>query len=178
MSTSWWHLIKSGTGRWYALVFVSLMIGIINPFVILGFILGLHVKNGYTGETGLSLTVISYLVSLAGFGLAERSAYLDGNIRGLELASILAMPISFVAFLAGMVAPSRIMWPLAFAILLVSIGGLHAANALAEAQTPKDGEPATATPSPVKRTAQPKLASMIVKSKRERRRQPVRRRSN
>ncbi|MGH8010864.1 MAG: hypothetical protein ACREQ4_00025 [Candidatus Binataceae bacterium] len=178
MSSSWWHLIKSGTRRWYALIFVSLMIGIMNPFVILGVILGLHVKNGYTGGTGLSLTVISYLVALVGFSLAERSAYLDSNVRGLELASILAMPISFVAFLAGMVAPPRIMWPLAVLILLVSIWGLHVANALEESPAPKDGQPATTTYAPAQRTAQVKPPSLDVRNKRGRRRTPVRRRSN
>ncbi|MGH7932648.1 MAG: hypothetical protein ACREQN_05705 [Candidatus Binataceae bacterium] len=169
------RFIRAGGRAWYTILALSFLLGIVDPFVILAYVLGLHIKNGYSGDLGLTLTTVSYLASLIGFAVIERVAFLDGNVRSLEIASILALPIAFVAFLAGMAAPSWIMWPIAGGILLVSMVGLHAADSL----VPKTPAPGDGKPKPRQQRPEPATTSIPVtaaRHKRDRRRSRARRR--
>lgn len=171
-----WRFIKPGGRIWYSILVLSLLFGFLNPFVILGYILHLHIKNGYSGGLGLTLTTVSYVAALIGFIVIERSAYLDGNVRSLEIASIFALPIAFVAFLAGMVAPAWIMWPLAVGLLLVSMAGLHAADSLMPTTpAPGDGKPESHQERPTAKPARNPIPVAAARRKRGARR--TRRRS-
>jgi hypothetical protein len=122
------EIFGAGAPAWYSLLALSFLFCEFNPVAALGVAAGL--KNIYGGPIGWALTALSFLLALAGFVTAERTAFVDRNRRALEISGIAAIAAGLIPLLVGVEMPALIMWPISAMFLITGASGLRASRTL------------------------------------------------
>jgi hypothetical protein len=149
MRSSWREIFGAGAPAWYSLLALSFLFCEFNPIAAIGSAAGL--RGPYAGPIGWVLTAVSFLLALAGFIIACRTAFVDRNRRALEIAGIATIAAGLVPLLVGVEMPVMIMWPISAMFFVTGASALRASGTLPHPQRAEHWsarDPAEAPPNP------------------------------
>jgi hypothetical protein len=132
MRSSWREIFGAGAPAWYSLLALSFLFCEFNPVAAIGSAAGL--RGPYAGPIGWVLTAASFLLALAGFIIASRTAFVDRNRRALEIAGIATIAAGLVPLLVGVAMPVMIMWPISAMFFVTGASALRASGTLPHPQ--------------------------------------------
>lgn len=132
MRSSWREIFGAGAPAWYSLLALSFLFCEFNPVAAIGSAAGL--RGPYAGPIGWVLTAVSFLLALAGFIIASRTAFVDRNRRALEIAGIATIAAGLVPLLVGVEMPVMIMWPISAMFFVTGASALRASGTLPHPQ--------------------------------------------